>query len=208
MGRARYGPNVISGEGFRLGVAAARRLAALGCCEIAEGLSDAEFDRIEREFGFEFADDHRGFLSVGLPVRQPYEEGQTWEQPWPDWRHGHPDALRRHLAWPVDYLLCDVGHGHWRDEWGNRPGTPQAAVEAARQQLAAVPQMVPVYAHRFLPVGRGTYAHPVLSMRGRDIIYYGADLLDFIGHEFETPWPDFPDDWNPQATVVFWRDYL
>ncbi|MFJ8963949.1 hypothetical protein ACIRG5_31625 [Lentzea sp. NPDC102401] len=40
-------------------------MAELGCCEIAPGLTDAEFARIEAEHGFEFADDHRAFLAVG-----------------------------------------------------------------------------------------------------------------------------------------------
>jgi hypothetical protein len=199
---------MISDEGSRLGIAAARRLATLGCCEIDKGLTDAEFDRIEREYGFEFADDHRAFLSVGLPMRQPYEEGQSWEQPWPDWRNGDPGALRQHLSWPVDCLPWDIQHGHWQHEWGDRPKTPEAAVEVARPWLAKAPKMVPVYAHRFLPAGHGSFAHPVLSMRGWDIIYYGADLLDYIGREFEEPPSDRPDDWNPQATVPFWRDYL
>ncbi|MGK5440778.1 hypothetical protein ACSNN7_02955 [Micromonospora sp. URMC 105] len=199
---------MIGDEGFRLGVAAAQRLAALGCCRIDKGLTNAEFDRIERGYGFEFADDHRAFLAVGLPVWQPYEEGQAWEHPWPDWRNGDPDALREHLSWPVDYLLWDVEHGHWRQEWGSRPAMPEEAVEVARVRLAEVPKMVPVYAHRFLPAGRGTSAHPVLSMRGWDTIYYGTDLLDYIGQEFEEPRPERTDDWNPQATVPFWRDYL
>lgn len=45
-------------------------------------------------------------------------------------------------------------------------------------------------------------------MRGWDTIYYGTDLLDYIGQEFEEPRPEGTDDWNPQATVPFWRDYL
>jgi hypothetical protein len=68
--------------------------------------------------------------------------------------------------------------------------------------------MVPVYAHRFLPAGRGTFGHPVLSMWGTDIICYGADLLHYVDREFEEPRPELPDHWRPQATVPFWRDYL
>lgn len=49
---------------------------------------------------------------------------------------------------------------------------------------------------------------PVLSIWGSDSIYYGADLLEYIGQEFEEPRPDLPDDWNPQATVAYWRDFL
>jgi hypothetical protein len=170
--------------------------------------ADAEFARIEGDYGFEFADDHRAFLSVGLPVRKPYEEGQTWEKPWPDWRHGDPEELRQHLSFPIDMLLTNVKHGHWRREWGARPDQPDEAVAATRVHLAGVPVMVPVYAHRFLPAGRGTYGHPVLSMWGSDIIYYGVDLLDYIDQDFRGPSPEHGPDWDPRATVPFWRGYL
>ncbi|NUW46324.1 hypothetical protein [Nonomuraea rhodomycinica] len=199
---------MIGTEGSRLGARAARRLAELGCCEIAEGLSEAEFARIEREYGIEFAEDHRAFLAAGLPVRQPWQAGQTWENPWPDWRNGDPAALREHLDWPVDRLLSDVQHGHWRTSWGERPSDPVEAVERARLRLADAPQMVPVYAHRFLPAGRGTFGHPVLSMWGSDIIHYGSDLADYINQEFQEPRPERIRELQPQATVLFWRDYL
>ncbi len=116
------GSNVISEAGLRWGLQAAQRLAQLDCCDIEEGLTDAEFDRIEHEYGFEFADDHRAFLAAGLPVRQPREEGQTWTKPWPDWRHGDPDELREHLNWPVDCLRWDVLGGRPPQERRGHPG--------------------------------------------------------------------------------------
>ena len=57
---------------------------------------------------------------------------------------------------------------------------------------------MPLYVHRFLPAGRGTWGHPVLSAWGVDVIFYGADLLDYIDREFDVsddpdaepkPWP-------------------
>lgn len=179
---------------------------------IEAGLTEAEFTRIEHEYGFEFAGDHRAFLAAGLPVHEPREEepgtSYAWERPWPDWRNGDPDELRRHLNWPIDFLLQDVQHGHWQPAWGERPDSSEAAVDLARSQLAEVPKMIPVYAHRFLPADHGTFGHPILSIWGSDIIYYGADLLDYISQEFEEPRPERPEDWAPQATVPFWRDYL
>ncbi|MFE0151087.1 hypothetical protein ACFWY5_28360 [Nonomuraea sp. NPDC059007] len=203
---------MISEGGARLGRQAAHRLVQLDCCVVEAGLTEAEFARIEHEYGIEFADDHRAFLAAGLPVHEPREEkpdtSYAWERPWPDWRNGEPGELRRHLNWPVDCLLQDVQRGHWHPAWGERPDSGEAAVDVARSRLAGVPAMVPVYAHRFLPAGHGTFGHPVLSMWGCDIIYYGADLLDYINQEFEEPRPEHPDDWAPQATVPFWRDYL
>jgi hypothetical protein len=191
---------------------AARRLAELGCCEIAPGLTDAEFAGIEAEYGFEFADDHRSFLAAGLPVNSPFEPepgvSYAWEKPWPEWRDGDPDELREQLNWPVEGVLRAVeSNGHWNPAWGARPDTPEAAVTVARRLLANAPRMVPIYAHRFLPAGRGSFGHPVLSMWGTDIIYYGADLIDYVNQEFEEPRPEHPDGWSPQATVSFWCDY-
>ncbi|MDN3296344.1 hypothetical protein QWM81_20200 [Streptomyces ficellus] len=194
--------------GMKLGTQAANLLAVADCCEIEPGLSDAEFRRIEEEYGFEFADDHRAFLAAGLPVREPPEEGATWESPWPDWRHGDPVSLRKHLEWPIEEVVMAVRHGYWHPGWGQRPAGADDAVRAARATLARVPKLVPVRAHRFLPAGRGSHGHPVLSIWGTDMICYGTDLADYINHEFDDFDAHTPDDWNPRATVAFWQDFL
>lgn len=73
-------------------------------------------------------------------------------------------------------------------------------MDTARQMLAQAPTMVPVYGHRYLPAGRGTWGHPVLSMYQTDIICYGADLVDYINREFSydpPPWSEGPDPSQP-----------
>ncbi|MEV0795357.1 hypothetical protein [Kribbella sp. NPDC050459] len=184
-----------------LGVEAARRLAARRR-DIQPGLTPAEFDRIEQQYGFEFADDHRAFLSVGVPVGS---------RNWPDWRNDDPETLREKLARPIGGVLFDVEHnGYWHRRWSERPTDRTAAVERAREHLATVPNLVPVYSHRYLPAGRGTSGHPVLSMHQADIIFYGVNLLDYVYQEFSAgPGLDRSEpEWQPQATVPFWREFL
>lgn len=200
---------MISNEGARLGAEAARRLAQTGLCEFEPGLTDAEFARIEREYGFEFADDHRAFLAAGLPVNVPPEEGQTWSKPWPEWRGGDPGRLRDQLGWPVEGVVFDVEHnGFWYESWGERPADAAAALATAQRRLADVPVLVPVYGHRYLPAGRGSFGHPVLSMWQTDIIHYGLDLVDYMHQEFDEARGDVDETWDPRATVPFWRDLL
>ncbi|MFF8532111.1 hypothetical protein ACF07B_09115 [Streptomyces sp. NPDC015532] len=57
--------------------------------------------------------------------------------------------------------------------------------------------------------GGGAPHRPVLSIwDGTDMIYYGSDLADYIDHEFnEDHEPDW-ENWNPKATVPFWKDFL
>jgi hypothetical protein len=192
---------VIDGEGLFLGTEAARRIAEQRRVELVPGLTATELDRVEGRFGFEFADDHRAFLSAGLPVGQG----------WPDWRNGEDEQLRDRLAWPVDGVLFDVEHdAFWHHEWGARPADRGEALVVAGKRLVSVPQMVPVYSHRYLPAGRGTFGHPVLSMYQTDIIFYGVDLVDYVYQEFGAgAGLDRTDPrWQPRATVAFWRELV
>ena len=185
-----------------LGVAAARRLAGLGRTVIRPGLADREFDEIEQRFGFEFADDHRAFLAEGLPVWTEGDDDpdKTTDLGWPDWRGGDPGRLREHLDFALEGALTGVKNGYWPPWWGDdRPADPVEALGVARERLVADGPLVPLYVHRFLPAGRGRWGHPVLSVWGVDVIYYGADLLHYVGQEF-----DVPED--PDAELEPWPE--
>jgi hypothetical protein len=110
------------------------------------------------------------------------------------------------LGWPADGVLLDVEYNtFWHQSWGERSEDLQAQLATARHHLSLAPAMVPVYAHRYLPAGRGTFGHPVLSMWQTDIIYYGVDLLDYIGREFGAP---AEADVVARATAPFWSDLV
>jgi hypothetical protein len=201
--------------GAQLGVEASRRLRETGPVEMQPGLTETEFVEIERRFGFEFPDDLRAFLASTLPIwagAYDADPDRATIFGFPDWRNGDPELLRLQVEFPVEALLDDIERGHWPNAWGERPLRADRALGVARRRLGEVPRLVPVYAHRYLPSGRGTWGHPVLSIRGSDIIYYGADLPDYFWHEFA------PAEWEeahpygsfefPPATASFWKDYL
>ncbi|RRS01713.1 hypothetical protein [Glycomyces terrestris] len=192
--------------GAELGIAAAEALARSGHQRIAPGLTDAEFERIEAECGFEFSDDHRAFLSVGLPLDDATERPRPGWPWWIDWRAGDPEILQARVGWPVEGVLFDVSMNEfWYDDWGPRPAAMSEALALATERPAAAPRMVPVCGHRCLPAGRGTWGHPVLSMYQTDIIVYGADLLAFIEGEKidDTGYADAID-----RSPDFWRDLI
>ncbi|WP_149262750.1 hypothetical protein [Actinomadura sp. K4S16] len=198
---------MISTEASQLGHEAAHRLARLGRVAISAGLTDAEFDRIEQTYGFEFADDHRAFLAAGLPLNAPPDSGQARKNLWPDWRNGDPNDLSEQLARPIEDALFDIEmNGVWRPAWGKRPTDPKCAVEMARPYFEQAPKLVPIRGHRFLPAGHGTYGHPVLSVHQTDIIFYGTDLADYIDQEFGS-W-NISEDWEPPPLVPFWSDFV
>ncbi|GAA0591433.1 hypothetical protein GCM10010174_03040 [Kutzneria viridogrisea] len=161
---------------------------------VEPGLTEAEFNRVEEHFGLTFADDHRVFLSAGLPV------GRRW----PDWRDGAEQTLLDQLAWPVEGLLFDVEkNGLWLGEWGERPRELSDAVAVAQQHLAGVPTLIPVFGHRYLPGIAGSWGLPVLSVVQSDIIVYGETLADYIQREFANG----PERYEA-AEVPFWGQFL
>ncbi|MGW0197289.1 hypothetical protein [Nonomuraea sp. NPDC003201] len=191
-----------------LGREAARRLASSGACEITPGLSDREFTWIEAEYGIEFADDHRAFLAAGLPINSARPEaGATWERPWPDWRDGEEEELRHHVEWPVRQVLRDVEYGAWLSSWGAQPKDKAEALRIAGDALARAPKLIPLYAHRFLPGGRGTSGSQVLSIWGTDIISYGRDLAEYVTNDFH-PRDGDAEPWEQGDAVAVWGEFL
>jgi hypothetical protein len=183
-----------------LTTSAARSLLAMlpAQAEVGPGMSERELDAVEERWGFRFAPEHRTLLGAGLP---------TGSRGWPDWRDGDPEDLAARLAWPVDGVLFDVEHnGFWHPDWEPRPTGAQEALKVARRHLAAVPVMVPVYAHRCLLADPDRTGTPVLSMYQTDIIYYGVDLVDYWHHEFGSPVAT-PED-HQYATIPFWSSFL
>lgn len=155
-----------------------------------DGLTDDELRDVERRLGIAFGADHRDLLSRVLPVGRG----------WPDWL-ADDDELRTLLAAPVERVVSDaLDDGFWPASWGTARGDEAVA----RAHLARVPVLVPVFGHRYQAAGAAAGA-PVLSAYGRDVIYYGADLADYLGREFlgtVSPVPPVDGD----RRVPFWSD--
>ena len=136
---------------------------------LSPGLSDRELKEIEARFGFQFSNEHRQLLSLALPL------GEGWVE----WRSADPAELTDRLDRPTRGVIFDVkNNAFWPTSWDERPAERPTATRIAQARLTEVPQLVPVFAHRYLPAGPATRPFPVLSVHQTDVIYYGNDLLD------------------------------
>ena len=142
---------------------------------IDAGMTEQEFLRVERSFGFRFPPDLRAFLAVGLPVSDS----------WVDWRDGDEAAIRERLGWPLEGMCFDIEHNaFWLDEWGRRPATLPEAFDVARRAVEDAPVLIPICSHRYMPAEPREAGNPVFSVYQTDIIHYGADLVDYLRNEF------------------------
>lgn len=165
---------------------------------LEDGLSEQELRAIEDRFGLSFNPAHRMLLAATLPV------GEGWL----DWRHGAVDVLRRRLDWPVDGIIFDVhNNGFWPRSWGPRPTISSDAERVARQHMARVPLLIPVYSHRYAPAAPAPGSSPVFSVYQSDVIVYGENLLDYVAREFGTgPLASAAED--KRLKIPFWSSLV
>jgi hypothetical protein len=134
------------------------------------GLTQTELDEAQARYG----------------VRFPPDMVELYRERWPakalDWSK-ESSEIRDKLAWPLEMLLWDVEHGSWWADWGGRPSEKPQREEIVRQTIAAVPRLIPLWSHRFIPEDPHESGNPVFSMHGFDTIFYGGDLAEYFANE-------------------------
>lgn len=158
-----------------VGEKAAVILRAAGV-ELAPGLTDAEFDAVTEQHGCRFNPDHRSLLATALPV------GDRW----PDWRSGDETHLRRMIDLPARGMVFDAlrqDPPFWGASWGHRPAAESDVEAVTRRELAKWPRLVPIFGHRMTPAAPSPSGSPVFSVWQTDVIFYGANLLEYLQNE-------------------------
>src|SRR5688572_30143631 len=109
--------------------------------DVAPGLTPGELARAEERCGCKLPPDLADLLQRGVPSGQGF----------PDWRK-LDDKLDAQLTGAVDGVVYDVEQkAFWFQAWGPRPEGTDEAVAIARERLAEVPRLIPVFLHRYLP---------------------------------------------------------
>lgn len=142
-----------------------------GKVQIAQGLTDEEFCRIEALFAFTFPPDLKAILQEGLPVGAGF----------PDWRSGSFKQLRLLLNLPIAGLSYEVACGRfWLKQWGTKPFDAEQAVAIARSALKKAPILIPVYRHCYIPSSPNLAGNPIFFVRQQEVFCCGFDLADFF----------------------------
>jgi hypothetical protein len=142
---------------------------------LAAGMTEAELLGVQRRYGIEFSPDHAELLRRATP------RGERWL----NWLDDNEEAVRGRLEWPTDSTLFDVENAaFWHPSWAERPSSHEAAVATARDEMAKMPRLIPLYSHRYMPAAPAPAGSPVFSVHQTDVIYYGRNLADYFAHEF------------------------
>jgi len=80
-------------------------------------------------------------------------------------------------------MLLPAKRDYWLPNWGKRPESADESIKQFMEIAGKAPRLIPVYGHRYMPQLDGDDV-PVISAVGRDIIYYGSNLQEYLRNEF------------------------
>ena len=145
------------------------------------GLNDREIDLIENLYAIRFPKALKDFLHQGTAISD--NDGG-----FPDWRNlslDNVESIKKRINAPYNWLKRDVlKYGYWSKSWGKRPENP-AAVQSKFMSISEnAPLLIPIYSHRYMPVLDGVDDPPIISTVGRDTVYYGHNLEEYLEAEF------------------------
>jgi hypothetical protein len=162
------------------------------------GYSPAELDDIQLRWKLQFPPD----LLKLLAHRRPLLSGGF------DWIDGTHEEIELLLRWPAESFMFDVlENGLWWQEWGPSPPSSSGKIGRVTELLADAPRLIPLGGHRYIPETPSESGNPVFSVYQSDIIYYGADLADWILRE-EHGWSAgrLIDPSHPPKEIPLWSE--
>lgn len=160
------------------------------------GLSDGELYEIQRIYGIIFPRVWRELYMRGVPSGEGFPR-------WGDFSEENVSIIKSLIRKPYDMLLHDVQHGFWLPAWGERPGADETGTRFAEVTKDA-PPLFPVFGHRYAPCLDVVDDPPVISTVGRDTIYYGCDIADYVRREFCGEDGEF----RVRPHIPFWGDII
>jgi hypothetical protein len=69
------------------------------------------------------------------------------------------------------------------------------------------PKLIPIYSHRYIPEKPNESGNPILSVYQTDIIYYGANLLEYFENEFRRKGTKLEID-SRIKEIEFWSEII
>jgi len=166
--------------------------------EFAEGLSQAEFLRINQVYGVEFPFELKEFYSVALPISNNFYN-------WHDFSSENVSKIKSALKRPFDDIYEMADEVYWCEDWGVEPGENEKA-NVIRLKLEKAPKLIPIYLHRYMPMVNKEKV-PIISVCDTDVIYYGENFESYLEIEFgDKRQSDI--EFEKIEHVPFWSDLL
>ena len=163
------------------------------------GLTADEMFQIERIYDIKFPKSLKEFLTAALPISKGFYN-------WRDTSEENVNFIKQLIERPKMNIKNMAEYVCWSDEWGEEPSDKNITIEKVIEKLNWAPKLIPIYAHRYMPMNSDNNP-PIISVHNIDIIYYGENLEDYFNIEFGNK---TQNDLNYQniKSIQFWSDIM
>ena len=166
-----------------------------------KGLSFKEIENIETKYKVKFPPDLKEFYLFGLPISKGFIN-------WRNESNENVEKIKECLEWPLEGMLFDIeNNSFWYKDWGKKPESISDAKEKCKKELKNVPNLIPIYSHRYIPTKPYEENNPIFSVLQTDIIYYGKNLIDYFENEFKLK-QDKIKYLSEYKRIEFWSDII
>lgn len=143
------------------------------------GMTEKEIITAENYYNIKFPIDLKELLMSFLPIGDRFYN-------WNDYSEENVSKIKDMLQFPIEGIIFDIEEDNfWMDRFGKCPEKIEERVKKFLEykNKGLIPKLVPIFAHRYM-LSDKNINYPVISVYQTDIIYYGADLLEYFDNEF------------------------
>ncbi|MFC3160858.1 hypothetical protein SAMN05443633_105220 [Chryseobacterium arachidis] len=176
-------------------------------------LTEQQIDEVEQKYGVKFNNEHKEFLKILHAVDRKeiieYDgennevifEECTWFYNWLK----DEQEIRERLHGLSDWFYSDVEGGNqvWLKSWGKKPGSKEEREKIFQEWFSKIPQLLPIYSHRFVVGDDNLKWNPIISSWGSDIIVMGWDFRTYLLNEIGSHLDIYEDVFDEEDQMFY-----
>lgn len=167
--------------------------------EFERGLTLDELKQIENIYQIKFPGSLREFLMMALPISKGFYN-------WRNMQDDNVQFIKNIINKPLSDIYNMAEEVYWCDDWGEEPEDEVVISKKVRERLKEAPKLLPIYAHRYMPMILDGNP-PIISIHDLDIIYYGKNLEDYLYVEFGNKTQN-EIEFENITPIPFWSDIM
>lgn len=176
-------------------------------------LTEPQIDEVEQKYGVKFNNEHREFLKIlhAIDKKEIIEydgendetifEERTWFY---NWLVDEQEIMERLHGLP-DWFYSDVeGRNQvWLKSWGKKPESKEEREKIFQNWFSKIPQLLPIYSHRFVVGDDNLKWKPIISSWGSDIIVMGWDFRTYLLNEIRNHLDIYEDIFDEEDQMFY-----
>lgn len=158
------------------------------------GLTNDAVAEIEKNYEVRFPGSLKEFYKIALPISMDNIEFSIFPR-WNNFSTDNINFIRQRMNIPYQWLRKDIEKGFSLSIWEEK---------TIDQLFENAPKLIPIFAHRYMPIIEGVDDPPIISTVGRDTIYYGHNLIEYLEIEFSGK----TINTNKFSYIPFWSEII